>query len=60
MNKPFWKSKMNWASALTFLAGFLVDPNFTSLIDPAWAALFLKVSGGISFVLSQWFTKRAD
>ena len=60
MKKPFWASKINWLSGLTFLAGFLVDPNFTSLIDPYWAALALKASGAITFVVSQWFTKRAD
>lgn len=59
MNKPFWKSKINWISALTFAAGFIVDPKFLDLLDPYWAGIFLKVSGAITFVVSQWFTKRA-
>jgi hypothetical protein len=60
MNKPFWKSKINWVSAVAIAFGFLTDPKFTELIDPWWAAQILKASGVATLIISQWFTKRAD
>lgn len=58
MNKPFWKSKINWTAFIAVILGFLTDPAFTDFIDPFWAAQILKIAGGITFVISQWFTKR--
>jgi hypothetical protein len=60
MNKPFWKSKINWISAIAIIFGFLTDPKLTELIDPWWAAQILKASGVTTLIISQWFTQRAD
>lgn len=55
MNKPFWKSKINWVAFISVVLGFLADPTFLSFIDPWWAAQLLKAIGVITFILRTWF-----
>jgi len=59
MKKPFWKSKLNWTGFIAVVLGFFTDPAFLDFIDPWWAAQILKGTGLVTFVISQWFTKRA-
>lgn len=56
--KP-WKSKLNWISLASILAGLLVDPRIVPIFPETWAPTILQVAGIANFVISNFFTKRS-
>ncbi len=54
------KSKTSWVAAITLTAGFLTDPTIIGIVPPDWAPMILKVCGAVTFIISTFFTKRAE
>ncbi len=56
MDKPAYKSKLNWVGAVLVLGGLLSDPMIKEFIPPEIASKVMWISGALVLILRTFFT----
>lgn len=56
MNKPAYRSKLNWTGLIMFVAGVMTDQKFLDLIPSDYAPLLLQAGGLVTMIFRIFFT----